>query len=148
MAPAPQTATVTLRLTRTFAAPREKVFRPWTDPETLKRWSGPGDLVAPLAEVDLRVGGRYRIHMQAPDGTVHKVTGVYQIVEPPARLVYTWFWETSPEVGETLVTVEFRDRGPETEVALSHERFPNEDVRSNHEKGWNGALEKLGRIVE
>ena len=147
MAPASQTAPVTLRLTRVFAAPRERVFRAWTDPEALKRWSGPGDLVAPLAEVDLRVGGRYRIHMRAPDGTVHKVTGLYQVVEQPGRLVYTWFWETWPEIGETLVTVEFRDRGNETEVALTHERFPNDEVRDSHEKGWTGALEKLARIV-
>jgi uncharacterized protein YndB with AHSA1/START domain len=112
----------------------------------VKRWSGPGDRSAVLAEVDLKVGGRYRIHMQAPDGSVAKVSGVYQVVDPPHRLVYTWAWETWPEAGETLVTVEFRDHGAETEIALVHERFPNEDVRGAHDKGWTGALHKLGTM--
>src|SRR2546427_12616018 len=83
MAPAPQTAPVTVRLQRTFQAPREKVFQAWTRPEELKRWSAPGDLTTPVAEVDLRVGGRYRIDMRAPDGTLHRVTGTYREVESP-----------------------------------------------------------------
>src|SRR2546422_7814419 len=96
MAPAPQTAPVTVRLQRTFQAPREKVFQAWTRPEDLKRWSAPGDLTTPVAEVDLRVGGRYRIDMRAPDGTLHRVTGTYREVDPPNRLVYTWQGETTP----------------------------------------------------
>ena len=147
MAPTSQTAPVTLRLTRSFAAPREKVFRAWTDPEALKQWAAPGDLTTPLAEVDLRVGGRYRIHMRTPDGTAHKVTGVYQTVDPPRRLVYTWFWENKPEQGDTLVTVEFHERGSATEVTLTHERFPSGDVRDRHEQGWMGCLEKLGALL-
>ena len=149
MAPAPasQTASVTLRLTRTLAAPRDKVFRAWTTPAELKRWAGPGDMVTPLAEVDLKVGGRYRIHMQAPDGTVHKVTGVYQVVDPPQRLVYTWTWETGPERSETLVTVEFHERGADkTEVVLSHERFSSAELRDRHQQGWTGCLEKFAAL--
>ncbi len=147
MAHASQTAPVTLQLTRTLPAPREKVFRAWTDPEAVKRWSGPRDQPAVLAELDLKVGGRYRIHMQGPDGSVMKVTGVYQVVDPPHRLVYTWLWETWPEAGETLVTVEFRDRGAETEVALTHERFPSEEIRGAHETGWTGALDKMTTLI-
>jgi uncharacterized protein YndB with AHSA1/START domain len=146
MAPASQTAPVTLRLTRTFAAAREAVFRAWTDPEAIKRWSASGDLTVAVAEVDLRVGGRYRIHMQAPDGTVNKVTGVYQLVDPPRRVAYTWSWENWPEAGETLVTVEFHDRGAQTELVLTHERFPNTEIRGRHEQGWTGALDKFGTI--
>lgn len=139
-ATAPRTAT--LRLRRTFPAPPERVFRAWTDPEALKRWSGPGAFTTPLAEVDLRVGGAFRIHMRAPDGTEHRVRGVYREVAPPARLVYTWQWET--EVApETLVTVEFHDRGGATEVVLTHERFPDEKTRTDHEQGWSACFEKL-----
>ncbi len=145
--PAPQIVPVTLRLARTFAAPPDKVFKAWTEPEALKRWSAPGAMTAPLAEVDVRVGGRYRIHMQAPDGTLHRVTGIYREVDPPRRLVYTWAWEEKPAEGETLVTVEFHDRGGRTEVVLIHERFPNEAVRDQHESGWTGCLAKLATVV-
>jgi glutathione S-transferase len=104
-------------------------------------------MVTPVAEVDLKVGGRYRIHMQAPDGTVHKVTGTYQVVDPPQRLVYTWQWETAPEPSETLVTVEFHERGAgKTEVVLTHERFPNAEQRDRHQHGWTGCLEKFAAL--
>ena len=146
-APAPQTAPVTLRLRRTFAAPREKVFQAWTQPEQLKRWKAPGDFTTPVAEVDLRVGGKYRIHMQAPDSTLHKLIGTYRVVDPPRKLVYTWFWENDPTAVETLVTVEFHDRGGQTEIVLTHELFPNDEVRGRHEMGWTGTLDKLAKIL-
>lgn len=84
------TQETTLQIKRTFAAPREKVFQAWTDPAALKRWFGPSDdFSTPVAEVDLRVGGRYRIHMKSPDGQPHTVHGVYREVTPPAKLVFT-----------------------------------------------------------
>lgn len=97
-----------LVLSRTFAAPRERVFRAWTDPAILKKWwaAGPG-FTPTVAEVDLRVGGRYRLGMRAPDqGADYIVAGTYREVQRPARLVYTWAWEGTAGP-ETLVTVEF-----------------------------------------
>ncbi len=85
-----------LVLSRTFTGSREKVFRAWTDPSVLKQWwAGPG-FTATIAEVDLRVGGRYRLGMRAPDKDVdYVVIGTYRKVQQPARLVYTWTWEGS-----------------------------------------------------
>ncbi len=105
-----QHATTTLRLRRAFPAPPERVFRAWTTPAEMKQWTAPGAMT-PVAEVDLRPGGRYRIHMRAPDGAEHHLVGGYRVVDPPKKLVYTWRWENSPEAPETLVTVEFIDRG-------------------------------------
>lgn len=140
---------VTLRLRRTFAAPRERVFRAWTVPEEMKKWKGPGAMSTPVAEVDLRPGGRYRIHMQPPDGTVtHRLVGLYRVVDPPKKLVYTWRWENEPELAETLVTVEFLDRGGNTELVLTHELFPNDDARKRHEAGWTACFDKLASVVE
>jgi len=144
--PITSSSQATLRLTRTFPASPEKVFRAWTDPEALKRWAPPFDRTAPVAEVDLRPGGRYRIHMRAPDGSVEIVTGLYQTVDPPHRLVYTWFWETKPEMGETLVTVEFAADAGATRVTLTHERFPNSEVRDRHELGWGGCFDKFAAL--
>ena len=142
-----QQRTAALSLRRTFQASRERVFRAWTTPEEIKRWKGPGDRTTPVVEVDLRVDGKYRVHMRSPDGSEVRLVGVYREVDPPKKLVYTWVWETSPEMGETLVTVEFLARGRATEVVLKHEFFPADDARDLHEHGWSGSLDKLAEIL-
>ena len=141
-----QQRSVSLRVRRTFQAPRERVFRAWTSAEELKRWHAPPLHTTSLAEVDPRVGGRYRIHMLAPDGAEHRVTGVYREIDPPKKLVFTWTWEGSA-MGDTLVTVEFLDRGATTELILTHELFPSEDARDQHEAGWNGVLDRLAQAL-
>ncbi len=144
--PGPETVLV---LTRTFTAPREEVFRAWTDPEALKKWwaAGPG-FTTPIAEVDLRVGGRYRLGMKAPDQELpYVVGGTYRAIHRPARLVYTWVWEGT-DGPETLVTVEFRDRGSVTEVVLTHEPFADAADRDRHSAGWNGCLDRLAQVID
>ena len=141
-------AQTTLQLTRTFAAPREKVFRAWTDPEEVKKWFHPPGYETPSAEIDLRVGGKYRFGMRKlPDGEVFYLSGSYREVRRPERLVYTWQWEAEPELGDTLVTVQFHDRGGSTEVVLTHELFPTEKARQEHERGWSGGLDNLAKIL-
>jgi len=143
--PKPET---TLHLKRTFAAPREKVFRAWTEPEELKKWWGPEGYSTPTAEVDLRAGGTYRLGMmKLPKGDVFYLVGTYREVRPPEKLVYTWRWESQADLGETLVTVEFRDRGNATEVILTHELFPTEKARQDHDKGWNSCLDRLAKVL-
>ncbi len=61
--------------------------------------------------------------------------------------MYTWRWEAEPELGETLVTVEFLDREGSTEVVLTHEFLPTEKARGDHKKGWHGCLDRLARAV-
>ena len=136
---------LTLRITRTIQAPREKVFRAWTSPEELKRWFGPEGVTCPEAEVDLRPGGRYRIAFLEPEGDTVRVGGIFQEVRFPEKLVYTWEWESggSAGMGETLVTVKFRDQEGATELTLTHERFPNKDTRDHHGWGWNSTLDCL-----
>lgn len=135
-----------LKLARTYGAPLEKVFRAWTDPEIMKRWFAPSDAFSvPEVEVDARVGGRYRIVMRAPDGEYHRVGGVYREVVRPTRLVFTWAWESTPE-RESLVTVEFVDRGDMTELTLTHEQFADAEARDKHREGWTGCLERLARL--
>ena len=147
----------TLRITRTLAAPRELVFRAWTEPNSLKNWWGAGaDFSTPIAEVDLRVGGKYRLGMQAPDSDhPYIVGGTYREVQPPEKLVYTWTWEHDADPGdsnftpaETLVTVEFHDLGGKTEVVLTHEFFTDVNMRDQHSQGWTGCLEQLATLLE
>jgi uncharacterized protein YndB with AHSA1/START domain len=141
----------TLRLTRTFTAPRERVFRAWTDPDALKQWWIPAaGFAVDAAAVDLRVGGLYRIAMRNPQGEVFYVTGAYREVRAPERLVYTWRWEGTQMdgIGESLVTVDFRSRGRATELQITHERFPDAAVRDRHGSGWAGCLDQLAAQTE
>ena len=140
-------ASHSLEIRRTFSAPRDRVFRAWTRPEELKKWSAPGPMQTPTAEVDLKIGGRYRMVMRGPDGAEHRVSGVYKQVDPPKRLVYTWKWEQAPDAVETMVTVEFRDLGASTEVVLRHEGFSSAAEQERHEHGWNGCLDKLASAL-
>jgi uncharacterized protein YndB with AHSA1/START domain len=148
MATPQEEAPIALRLTQVFRAPREKVFRAWTDPEALKNWFAPSEkYVTRIPRLDVRVGGAYRIEMEI-EGQAHIVTGTYREVSPPQRLVFTWKWETEPKHGDTLVTIEFLDRGGKTEVILTHERFPSETARDEHNKGWAGCLDRLGLFLK
>ena len=156
MATSTQTSATTLQISKTFQANREKVFKAWTTPEALKQWFGPTDgFTVPSAEVDLRIGGKYRLQMKAPDGAVHTVGGVYREVAAPEKLVFTWAWEEGGGCGdsgneqpvETLVTVEFREKGQSTEVLLTHELFPTTESRDKHDEGWAGCLNRLAKVV-
>lgn len=138
--------TFSLQIRREINAPRERVFRAWTDPEELKMWHAPKeDFTIPIVELDVRVGGKYRIGMKPKDKEKpHIVGGVYKEINPPAKLVYTWIWEEEEmSVGETLVTIEFIDKGKSTEIIFTHELFPNSTRRDNHNQGWNGILDRL-----
>jgi uncharacterized protein YndB with AHSA1/START domain len=137
-----------VEVVRTLDAPREEVFRAWTDPEQIRSWWGPGEFTCPEAEIDLRPGGSYRLVMQPTAGDPFVVAGTYREVEPPARLVYTWRWETGPAAdgSESLVMVEFRDRGTKTELALSHSDFPASHGPAPYQMGWEGGLDKFERL--
>ena len=142
MASAGSSIETTLQIRRTFQAPREKVFRAWTDPDQMKHWFAPTADYETTAEVDLRVGGKYRIQMKHTDGSIHTAVGEYREISEPEKLVYTWSWEDGSTSG-SLVTVKFRDLGSATELLLTHERFPTAELRDKHGQGWNGCLVRL-----
>lgn len=92
------------------------------------------------------MGGRYRIEMHPPSGNLHTVTGTFREVHPPGRLAFTWAWE-GKDMGETLVTLEFQDRGDSTNLVLTRELFPTQEMRDEHAKGWGGCLSRLAQLV-
>ena len=93
-----------------------------------------------------RVGGRYRVEMRSPDGKDHDVGGVYREVVANEKLVFTWAWKSTPEL-ESVVTVLLKADGDGTLLTLTHEQFADEDARDRHQHGWNGALDKLEKLV-
>lgn len=132
-----------LTLTRRFAAAPEKVYAAWADPEKLVQWFGPGSVEAGSvkADIDLRVGGHYRISFNA-NGQYNQVGGVYREVVPNERLVFSWAWHSTPE-RESLVTVSLRPDGAGTLLTFLHEQFVDAAARDNHERGWTELLGKL-----
>jgi uncharacterized protein YndB with AHSA1/START domain len=137
---------VQLELRRVLPATPDVVFEAWTRPELMMAWLAPKPMTTPVARVDLREGGAYRVEMQASDGTRFVATGTYLEVIPGERLVFTWGQEGPGRV-ETLVTIELHRRGDETELVLRHARFISSEQRDSHREGWGSALEKLAELV-
>ena len=136
-----------LSIVRKLGAGPAKVWRAITEPEMLKQWMAPSDVFkVPVAEADVRVGGRYHIVMNAPDGEVHDVSGVYREIVPNKKLVYTWAWKSTPE-RQSVVTIELRAAGSGTELTLRHEQFADADARDHHQQGWMGCLARLEKAV-
>jgi uncharacterized protein YndB with AHSA1/START domain len=131
----------TVHITRTLAAPPERVWRAFTDPAVLAAWFWPPRF-ATTVEADVRVGGRYRI--DGP-GAEMAVGGEYVAVEPPSRLTFTWRWDDQAE--ETLVTLRLAATDEGTEITLTHERFANDADRDNHAKGWSDCLDRLSESI-
>jgi uncharacterized protein YndB with AHSA1/START domain len=142
-----------LELSHRFAAPREDVFDAWTNPEVLRRWwAAAPTWETPLAEVDTREGGSYRLSMRTDAGEVHTVGGEFTEVRPPERLAYTWSWEEGPDAAmsgseRTLVIVDFVEDGDGTIVRLTHSGFRNAEIREMHAHGWEAVLANLERSV-
>lgn len=130
-----------LNLRRTFKAPRDRVFRAWTDPEKLAKWWGPETRSCPFVQLDPRPGGRWRTCMKAEDGEEAWVQGEYREVDPPRKLVFTWAWENDGVPGqETEVTIEFLDHGAETEMVFCHRGFETAEQARLHNEGWDSSL--------
>jgi uncharacterized protein YndB with AHSA1/START domain len=139
-----------LYLERIFDASPERVFAAWTEPQLLKRWWGPVGSTIVAAEVDLRVGGRYRLGIQQPSAPEpYFVSGAYQVIEPPHKLVFTWRWENpAMDIGDSLVSLEFRPKGKKTQLQLTHERLPTPETRLRHQEGWLSILENLSSFLQ
>jgi uncharacterized protein YndB with AHSA1/START domain len=138
--------TAALIVRKSIRASPERIFDAWTQPEHLKLWWGPKSVECIDAEVDLRVGGRYRIANQFPDGKVLWISGEFETIERPHRLVYTW--RVGPEAVPERVTVTFEARGEQTEVIVMHERIPTQAMSDMHEQGWVGCLDGLVDYLE
>ena len=152
----PQPAnTKDLVLDRVFDAPRDLVFRAWTDPKMVARWWGPHHFDAPLVEFDVRAGGAIRIDMRAPDGTVLPMGGFFREVTPPSKLVFTARAMEDADGNaqpETLNTVTFTAYGNKTGVHLhvqgTHAAPGAQQALAGMAEGWTQTLDKLAGFVK
>lgn len=136
-----------LTLVRRLKASPAKVYAAWTNPEQMVQCFGPSHCTIRSAEADVRVGGRFRVVMVETDaGEVHDVSGVYRVVEPERKLVFSWAWITMPERA-SLVSVSLRPIDEGVELTLHHEQFADEPARDGHNQGWTESLDKLERFL-
>lgn len=142
-----------LTLTRVLDAPRDRVWRLWTEPESMARWWGPQGFTNPVCEMDVRVGGQMFIHMRGPDGAVYPMTATYVAVTPPERLVFLAFAEDrdgnvalecpttvtlAAEGGRTLVIVHAHAIGLAASAAK---------MLAGMDAGWSQSLDKLAALA-
>jgi uncharacterized protein YndB with AHSA1/START domain len=145
---------VEISLERIFDAPRELVFKAWTDPSHLARWWGPQGFTNPVCELDLRPGGRIRIDMTGPDGAVYPMTGTFHEVTPPERLVFTAVAEDldGNPLLESLTTVIFVEQGSKTKLIVQASAVAvtplGKDYLQGMEEGWTQSLARLGDLID
>jgi uncharacterized protein YndB with AHSA1/START domain len=133
-------------ITRIFDAPREQVFKAWTDPDEVATWFGPAQMETPRDRIaiDLRVGGRYELTMVRRDGGGEFAIGyeIVELVEPELIVLRS---DPMPQTGmhePTVVRVEFHDHGEKTRMTLTDGPLPR-DGRDHAAAGWNAAMDKL-----
>jgi uncharacterized protein YndB with AHSA1/START domain len=138
-----------LVITRTFEAPRHRVFQAWTEPSQVARWWGPQGFTTTHCDMDIRPGGAFRVCMRSPEGADYWKQGVYREIVEPERLVFTFAWEDAEgKPGhQTLVTVTFAEQGGKTKLTLHQAVFDTVDARNEHQRGWASCLERFAEYL-
>lgn len=139
----------TLQLRTTLAAPPARVFELLSDRDQIRRWFGPHGYTATHVDLDLRVGGAYRITMHPPEGEDFHIRGTFTEVAPAERLAFTFVYdEPGPDDVETLVTLTLRQpTAGSTELAMEQSGFATEERLELHRAGWSDSLERLAALI-
>jgi uncharacterized protein YndB with AHSA1/START domain len=140
-------SSLVLVVRRRIAATPERLFDAWTRAVELRQWWGPQNVKCVAAEVDLKVGGAYRIANQFPDGRILWISGEFLSIERPHRLEYTWR-AGSADAPVERVSVRFVASGAQTEVIVTHAYIADEPTRTRHEQGWHGCLAGLSDYLQ
>jgi uncharacterized protein YndB with AHSA1/START domain len=144
-----------LTIVRTLNAPQDLVWHAWSDPEHFKKWWGPKEFSCSVAKIEFRVGGKFLANMIAADGNVIWSLGIYKVIDPKTKIVFSDFFANEkgdivtgaeygmPEVTEEMtVTVLFKDVNGKTEMTIIHEGLPDAHYTGAN-TGWNTSIDKL-----
>lgn len=149
------TASDTVELRHHFKASPEQVFAAWSQPEALNQWFGPHSHHCKVEKFEFNAGGKYRIRLiptgEVEDPDCHGDTnqdsvcaGEFVEISEPERIVMTFNWvENGADMGETLLRIEMYPKNDGTDLILTHEKIPGEELREAHQGGWQGSLECL-----
>ncbi len=145
--PTPQKKLV---INRTFNAPREIVFKLWTDPKHVVQWWGPKHHPATEMKMDVRPGGKWRACLRAVEnGKELWMNGIFHEIQKPERIVFTFQWEEEGERGtETLITITFTEKNGATEMNFLQIPFQSNAEREGHTEGWMSTFDRLNEFTE
>ncbi len=157
MTVATQPATDVVILRHQYKAGIDRVFEAWSNPEALGQWFGPRSHHCKIEKYEFMVEGQYQIRM-IPTGKDTDCTGdaeedsvcagSFVEIDTPNRIVMSFNWiEGGTDMGETLLAVEFAEVDGATEIILTHEKIPTEELCQAHRRGWQGTLECLGEYL-
>jgi uncharacterized protein YndB with AHSA1/START domain len=151
-APGAKPEDLVLVITRVLDAPRALVFKVWSQPEHLVRWWGPKGFTLPSCKMEFHVGGAFRCLMRSPEGSEHRMHGVYREIIEPEKISFSWTWidEDGHPGHETLVTVtlaEAGNDGAQTKLTLHHAVFESVTARDAHGVGWTECFDRLAAYV-
>jgi uncharacterized protein YndB with AHSA1/START domain len=128
----------------------DRVFAAFADASLVSRWLTPSpDVVLRVVQFEFRVGGAYRFAYDVPSGTTMFVNGVYQAIEPPSMIVFSWNVEPPDEHGglRSEVTVTLTPHGTGTDLLIRHAQLTLPGARERHLAGWRGALDHLVALL-
>ena len=132
---------------RRIRATREEIFDEWLDPEGMREWMCPGDVVSAEVRLEPRVGGTLHIAMRSPTQT-HLHTGEFRVVDRPSKLAFTWTADAM-DGRITLVTIELVAASDhETDLTLTHELIPRKEVSDRYQSGWTKIVDHLEKYLE
>ncbi|HEY4941922.1 MAG TPA: SRPBCC domain-containing protein [Rhizomicrobium sp.] len=134
-------------LVRRIRARPAIVFDALTTADGIAQWWGPDAGPVLLAEMEARVGGRFRVRFRLLDGSEHESGGEILEFARPKRLAMSWRWLAGgDDPGESVLSFDLREVDEGTELTLTHARLDSEEARQSHEHGWSGALDKLEKM--
>lgn len=136
-----------IRIRRTLQATRSRVFKAWTDADTMRAWFAPRDVKVLDAQVRPEINGRYQVTM-GDDNEVVTVAGVYKEIVPDELLRFTWQWRERPDDRASEVTVRLAELDGATELLLVHSGMEDEGKRDKHVRGWTGCLDNLSKLLK
>jgi len=136
-----------LEIKRRLPADIGRVFAAFSSADMLARWFVCAPDWTATATNDFRVGGKYRIEMRSGGRLVGAASGEYREIMPPYRLVFTWASEGGVSVSDSVVTIELKAIGAQTELLLIHDVAPDTVAGRAHAAGWRGCLESLENLL-
>ena len=149
-------------ITHIFNAPRDLVFKAWTDPQYVARWWGPHGFTAPFCKIDFRVGGSFHYCMRSPDGKEYWTKGTYQEIVVPEKIVSTMYFSDAagnvvapteyglgPDFPSEMLDIVTFDiyAGDKTKLTLHRNHAASIARRYQEDEGWNQSLERLARVI-
>ena len=140
----------TVKVRRPLDAAPDLVFAAFADPLLVRRWLRPSPEVRlEVLNYDFRIGGAYRFAYRVPNGDLMHVNGVFELIEPPSRLIFSWIIEPPDEHAhvQSEVRVAITRTGVGSVLEIHHIKLDRAGAPQRHAEGWRGATDQLAALL-